>query len=83
MSYFFVKQYSERCEVTKVLLNFMKYGHLNKVEKSAQNCGLCGYKFQKKDSISLAMVKDRGNELICDKCANQAINSGVEWEDLR
>lgn len=78
MSYTFVKHYTKKFEVTFVLLKFMKYSSISKVRKDKLNCELCGTKFQGEDNTNLALLNGHSNKLICDKCAQEAMEGGAE-----
>jgi hypothetical protein len=78
VSYTFVKHYTKKYEVTFVLLKFMKYSSICKVRKDKLYCELCGTKLQGDDNTNLAMLNGHVNKLICDKCAQEAIEGGAE-----
>ena len=77
MSYKFTKTHVEHFEITIVCTNFMKHSVFSRVRKDRPNCELCNTKFNPDDNTNLAFVTNKRNHLICDSCAENAIQGGA------
>jgi hypothetical protein len=78
MSYLVEKHYIERFEIEKIKTDFMKYKRFSAVRKDIPNCKICSKEFEPDDNTNLAFIKGKKNHLICDDCATEAIQAGVE-----
>lgn len=77
MSYKITKTYTKDFEITNICTNFMKYSSFSKVRQDRPKCELCEKKFEQEDNTNLALVVGNRPHLICDSCANEAIQGGV------
>jgi hypothetical protein len=78
MSYVFEKHYTVKYEVEKVKRNFVKFESFHNVRKDITGCELCDKKFREGHNTNLAFIKGKKNHLICDRCAEKAIEAGAE-----
>lgn len=83
MSYKFTKTHVEHFEITNVGRNFMKYSSFSRVRKDRPKCELCEEKFKPEDNLNLAFVTNKRNHIICNTCANEAIDGGAKETDMR
>lgn len=75
----YIKEYTETLKIIKVVLNFMKYEVFSRVRKDKPDCELCHAKFKLEDNTNLAVVVGKQNYLICDNCAEEAIQGGADF----
>lgn len=77
MAYVFEKHIVETFEVTSVRKQFMLFDVFSRVRKDIRHCEFCETAFLQEDNTNLAWVKGKKNHLICDSCAEKAIQGGA------
>lgn len=78
MAYVFERKIIERFEVQRIEREFMSFKRFSSVRKDIKECEFCTLSFEPDDQTNLAFVNGKKNQLICDRCADKAIEGGAE-----
>lgn len=73
----------KRTTVSHVGLNMFRFNEqFRRIRTKDKGCKLCHKPFEDNQYIHIAFT-DRGNKLLCDKCAKKAIDGGSTFIDRK